>query len=148
MLDAALLAAAPAGRFATRFDDIADGVSALGRAANSEFTDRFLRLHFDEIGSIGRRNSDALLKQIDLSSLSRSQQNAIRSLQQRIIEHRQKLADYRANPDRFDNRNFLKNAPNDEVRRSIISGRIRGLESEIKTFESQIQEILSNRGDK
>ncbi|RMG96564.1 MAG: hypothetical protein D6706_10060, partial [Chloroflexi bacterium] len=57
-------------------------------------------------------------------------EKAIRSLEQNIAEHEKKLADYIANPDAFDNRGFLQNAPNEEIRQSIIQGRINHLQNE------------------
>jgi hypothetical protein len=55
-----------------------------------------------------------------------------------LEEHKQKLAEYKANPDKFDNKGFLKNAPSQEVRDSIIQGRIRGLENTISNVQRQI----------
>lgn len=48
---------------------------------------------------------------------------------------------YRANPDAFDNKGILKNAPSPEVRQRIIDGRIAHLEREIKAFDSQVDKI-------
>lgn len=62
-------------------------------------------------------------------------------LRKQLEEHRNKLEQYRNNPDAFDNRGFLKNAPNEEVRRRIIEGRIRNLERQIRNFEEQIRRI-------
>lgn len=66
---------------------------------------------------------------------------ATRGLQRQIRAHRQKLRNYRRNPDKFDNKGFLKNAPNDAVRKNIIEKRIRHLEREIKAFEDAIKRI-------
>ncbi len=55
-----------------------------------------------------------------------------------MANHRQKLADYKANPDVVDNRGFLKNAPTPEIRQKIIETRIHHLETEIKNFQNQI----------
>jgi RHS repeat-associated protein len=74
--------------------------------------------------------------------LSASQERAIRSLEQQIAEHREKLDAYRANPDAFDNQGRLQNAPNPEIRQRIIDGRIRHLETEIAGFERQVRQIL------
>gem|GEM_PF-675067 len=62
------------------------------------------------------------------------------NLQRRLDEHRQKLSDYRRDPDAFDNQGLLKNAPSDEVRQRIIQGRIRHLEQEIRAFEKAIRD--------
>ncbi|SFB64953.1 hypothetical protein SAMN05216266_1515 [Amycolatopsis marina] len=73
--------------------------------------------------------------------LTVSEQRAVRSLEKQVSEHQDKLAAYRANPDAFDNKGILKNAPTPEIRQRIIDGRIRHLEAEIKTFQRQIDDI-------
>jgi hypothetical protein len=80
-------------------------------------------------------------------NLSSSQQNSIRSLKKRISEHKQKLEDYKHDPETFDNKEFLKNAPNEQIRQNIIDGRVRHLEQEIMNFEKGIQDILNQKGD-
>lgn len=77
-----------------------------------------------------------------IEHLPKSQQRAVRSLQQRAAEHQQKLADYLKNPDAFDNQGLLRNAPTPEIRQRIIDGRVRHLEQEIKAFQDQIDNIL------
>ena len=66
---------------------------------------------------------------------------SIKSLKARLAEHRQKLADYKANPDAFDNQGILRNAPSPEVRQRIINGRIKHLEDEIRAFEKAIRDL-------
>ncbi len=66
---------------------------------------------------------------------------SIKSLKARLEEHRQKLADYKANPDAFDNQGILRNAPSPEVRQRIINGRIKHLEDEIRAFEKAIRDL-------
>ncbi|WP_232293496.1 hypothetical protein [Stigmatella aurantiaca] len=66
---------------------------------------------------------------------------SIKSLTARLAEHRQKLADYKANPDAFDHQGILRNAPSPEVRQRIIHGRIKHLEDEIKAFEKAIRDL-------
>ena len=61
-------------------------------------------------------------------------------LQRRLDEHRQKLEDYRRDPDAFDNQGLLRNAHNEEIRSRIIQGRIRHLETEIRAFEKGIRD--------
>ena len=58
-----------------------------------------------------------------------------------IKEHEIKLEEYKQNPDKFDNKGFLKNAPTNEIREKIIQGRIKHLEDEIKNFEEQINQL-------
>jgi hypothetical protein len=66
---------------------------------------------------------------------------SIKSLKARLTEHQQKLVDYKANPDAFDNQGILKNAPSSEVRQRIINGRIKHLEDEIRAFEKAIRDL-------
>jgi hypothetical protein len=71
---------------------------------------------------------------------------SIRSLEKRLLEHRKKLEDYRRNPDAFDNKDFLKNAPSPEVRERIIQGRIKHLEDEVRNFEQQLEKLRGGGG--
>lgn len=57
------------------------------------------------------------------------------------MEHRQKLVDYKANPDAFDNQEMLKNAPSSAVRQRSINGRIKHLEDEIRAFEKAVRDL-------
>ncbi|MBC6952035.1 hypothetical protein DWB58_29305 [candidate division KSB1 bacterium] len=75
------------------------------------------------------------------ANLSKEAAKGIRSLEKQIAEHKEKLAEYIKNPDAFDNKGFLKNAPSKEVRQKIIQTRIKHLESEIKNFEKQIERL-------
>ena len=72
-------------------------------------------------------------------------QKSIESLQKNIKSHQKKLEEFRKNPDAFDNKDFLKNAPSEEVRQKIIEGRIKHLEGEIKTFQDNINSILDSQ---
>jgi hypothetical protein len=73
--------------------------------------------------------------------VSKEAARSIRSLEERLAEHRAKLDAYRRNPDSFDNKDFLKNAPSEEVRKRIIDGRIKHLEQEIENFSEQIRKL-------
>lgn len=66
---------------------------------------------------------------------------SIDALRRNILEHRQKLQDYLANPDAFDNQGFLRNAPTSEIRQKIIQGRVHHLETEIRAFEKGILDL-------
>jgi hypothetical protein len=61
-----------------------------------------------------------------------------------LAEHVEKLKKYREDPDAFDNRGILKDAPSQEVRESIIRGRIRHLENEIRAIRKAIDETARN----
>ena len=73
--------------------------------------------------------------------LTVSEQRALRSLEKQVAEHQAKLDAYRADPDAYDNKGILQNAPTPEIRQRIIDGRIRHLETEISTFQKQINDI-------
>jgi hypothetical protein len=75
------------------------------------------------------------------TALGRSEAKAIRSLSEQLAEHQRKLANYLRNPDAADNQGRLANATSDEIRQSVIAGRIRHLESEIRAFQQQIDRI-------
>lgn len=79
------------------------------------------------------------------ASLTKSQLKSISSLESQIATHQTKLAEYIKNPIKFDNKGFLKNAPNDAVRQKIIQSRINHLNQEIKTFKNNIQKIRNGQ---
>jgi hypothetical protein len=64
---------------------------------------------------------------------------AIKGLQKQLDKHLKRLEDYKANPDKFDNKGFLKGA-SPERRQQIIDGRIRSLERQIENFRNQINQ--------
>jgi RHS repeat-associated protein len=68
-----------------------------------------------------------------------------RGLRHQLADHERRLEQYRANPDAFDNRDFLKNAPSEEIRERIINGRIRNLEHQIETFREAIRRMEGGR---
>ena len=76
-----------------------------------------------------------------LDGLSASDQKAVRSLQARLDEHQAKLDAYIADPDAYDNLGILQ-GETPEVRQRIIDGRVRHLQTEINTFQSDINKIL------
>lgn len=78
-------------------------------------------------------------------NLTKSQLKSISSLESQIATHETKLAEYIKDPMKFDNKDFLKNAPNDAVRQKIIQSRINHLNQEIKTFKNNIQKIINGQ---
>ncbi|WP_315766701.1 MULTISPECIES: RHS repeat-associated core domain-containing protein [unclassified Bradyrhizobium] len=66
---------------------------------------------------------------------------SIRSLEKNIQEHQDKLDAYKEDPDKFDNNDWLKNAPSPEVRDRIIQGRILHLEGEIANWQKKIEAL-------
>jgi hypothetical protein len=67
---------------------------------------------------------------------------SIRSLEKRIAGHEAKLAEFIKNPDAFDNKGFLKNAPTNEARQRIIDGRVKHLKGEIEAFKNKIEQLI------
>lgn len=63
------------------------------------------------------------------------------SFENLIAEHKQKLADYIANPMAHDNKGILANAPSDAIRERIIAGRIKALEGQIAKQEAELAKI-------
>lgn len=77
----------------------------------------------------------------DPSELSPSDRRSVESYERLIKEHEEKLEAYKRDPEAYDNKGILKNAPNDEVRQRIIDGRVRHLDKEIQTFRDNIDKI-------
>jgi hypothetical protein len=75
-----------------------------------------------------------------------SRDRARKSLEKQIAAHEEKLKNYKANPDAYDNKGFLKNAPSDEIRQDIIDGRVKHLEHEIEEFRKQ-RDAAAEEGD-
>jgi hypothetical protein len=74
-------------------------------------------------------------------SLGREAQRGIRSLEKRIVEHEQKLAEFKANPTV---RPGMEGQPK-EIVEAAQQSRIRPLEKEIQTFRENIERLT--RGD-
>ncbi len=66
---------------------------------------------------------------------------SLKSYEDLLNEHTQKLEDYVHNPDAQDNRGSLKNAKNEQERESIIRGRVRVLETQIEKHKVEIEKI-------
>ena len=79
------------------------------------------------------------------ANLTKAQLKSISSLKSQIAQHKKKLAEYIKDPMKFDNKGFLKNAPNDAVRQKIIQTRINHLNHEIQTFQKNIKKILNGK---
>jgi RHS repeat-associated protein len=87
---------------------------------------------FDQLNNLrkGARTADRI------SEMARGTAKQRRALS----EHVEKLEKYRANPDAFDNKGFLKNAPSQEIRERIIRSRIKHLEDEIRAIRKAMDE--------
>ena len=136
------------------FHNFLSGLSALGRLDLADkgpgwktgFALSEIGIAFAGQTPVGRGASAGLGQAAgDGEGLSTSAQRGIRSLTKRIEEHMQKLQEYRANPDAYDNQGLLKGA-NPEVRERIINGRIRHLQGEIDNFRGQIRNLQNPGG--
>ena len=94
------------------------------------------------VGTTGRIGKAGILLggKKGLGNLTKSQQRAIRGLEDQIADHQKKLSDFKANPDAFDNKGFLK-ITSPELRDKIIQSRIKSLEGQIGTFRKDIDAI-------
>jgi hypothetical protein len=95
--------------------------------------------------TIGAAIGDWLTGPDIVNSLTPEEEKTIRSLEKNIEEHRQKLDDYRQDPDAYDNQGFLKNAASEEIRERIIQGRIDHLENEIANWQRQIDALRARQ---
>jgi hypothetical protein len=64
------------------------------------------------------------------------------SFEDLIVEHEDKLAKFKANPDAFDNKGVLRNAGSPEIRDKIIAGRVRTLQQDIGKQRSELQKLV------
>jgi YD repeat-containing protein len=92
----------------------------------------------DDVGRMGSGLTNQTREQL-LSSRQ--------SYQDLITEHRQKLADYLADPMAHDNRGLLANAPSDAIREKIIAGRVQVLEGQIAKQEGELAKVNKLLGD-
>lgn len=67
-------------------------------------------------------------------------QKSIRSIERNIAQHEEKLAQYRNDPEAYDNLGLLNGLP-EALRRKIIEGRIAKLQNEISGFQSEIAKL-------
>ena len=79
------------------------------------------------------------------ANLTKAQLKSISSLESQVSKHEAKLAEYIKDPMRFDNKGFLKNAPNEVVRQKIIQSRVNHLQQEINAFRDNIQKIINGK---
>jgi RHS repeat-associated protein len=93
-------------------------------------------------GAMGLGGNLALLSSNNRGGSEERSQREIRksisSLERNIGEHKATLQAYMEDPYAFDNQGFLRNAPNDEIRQSIINGRINHLQHEIDNWQQQL----------
>jgi len=78
------------------------------------------------------------------SQLSKNDYKAAKSNYRRMLEHLEKLKNYKKDPFKFDNQGLLKNAPSEQIRQKIIDARVGHLEQEIQTFYNNILKIINH----
>jgi RHS repeat-associated protein len=109
-----------------------DPAKASGPIGNSSF----IRPEFYEMLENNARVRMTQKVEKEIKSLERSS----KSLQKNVKEHEQKLADYKKDPDKYDNQGKLKGATK-EQRQRIINGRINELQSQIKKNEGELNKV-------
>lgn len=118
---------------------VATGVGIMGAAMSglsSEATGD------DEVHPVDNDDSDAAEETTrDKAKLSPSQRRSVESFEKLIREHEEKLEAYKQDPDAYDNKGFLKTAPNEEIRQKIIDSRVEKLEKEIQGFRNNIDKV-------
>ena len=78
------------------------------------------------------------------SRLSKNDYKAAKSNYRRMLEHIEKLKNYKKDPFKFDNQGLLKNAPSEQIRQKIIDARVAHLEQEIQTLYNNILKIINH----
>ncbi len=91
-----------------------------------------------------KTNNHSLQREIEKAKekLSHEDYKAAKSTYNEMVNHCKKLDEYKQNPEKYDNKNILKNAATNEIRQQIINGRIKHLEKEITKFYNNIIKIL------
>jgi len=123
--------------------DVSQGERPRTQVQAFHSTQAEVKAQYARAQSLAKSDSVADPPTADTRRLTPEQEKSLRSLQERMAEHEEKLADYLADPDAYDNKGFLKNAPTPEIRQSIIDGRAAHLRKEIDTFQRQIDELSS-----
>lgn len=77
--------------------------------------------------------------------LTAQELRSIKTYEELIIEHREKMTEYIKGPWKYDNQGLLKNAPSDAIRTKIIEARVKHLEHEINTFQKSIDKIKNKQ---
>lgn len=122
----------------------AQGISdAFAPASEAGFKGMVTGLSFVPIGRGVQVSAIVVKGTLARGALSTTQKVAIRGQKKFIKSETKKLRAYIKNPDKFDNKGFLKNAPSKEVREKIISTRIKHLKTEIKSAKQNIKKIKS-----
>jgi hypothetical protein len=78
------------------------------------------------------------------SHLSKKDYKAAKSNYRKMLEHLEKLKNYKKDPFKFDNQGLLKNAPSEQIRQKIIDARVAHLEQEIQAFYHNILKIINH----
>ncbi|MBB2145782.1 RHS repeat-associated core domain-containing protein [Pedobacter sp. LMG 31464] len=95
--------------------------------------------------SLSSTTGNVATKEVNL--LTSAEEKSIRNYEKNIVEHTEKLEQYKLNPMKFDNKGTLQNAPK-ELQSKIIAGRVNKLEKEIEKFKDNIKKIQQNGNQK
>ncbi|MGI8310683.1 putative T7SS-secreted protein [Saccharopolyspora hattusasensis] len=114
------------------------GTAAMALGAEAAGDDAVEVVDTDEVAEADESTQDK-------DSLSPSDRRSVESYEKRIKEHEEKLEAYKRDPEAYDNKGFLKNAPNDEVRQKIFDTRVGHLEKEIQTFRDNIDKVYKGK---
>ncbi|MEZ9526804.1 RHS repeat-associated core domain-containing protein [Enterovibrio norvegicus] len=114
---------------------LAKGAQVVGKSKTAK---NVIEKAWDKVKDFFGKKGDEVVN--SSGNLTKSQQRAIRGLDDQVADHEKKLADYKADPDAFDNKGFLTNA-SPELREKIINSRVKSLEKQINTFKRDIDAI-------
>lgn len=116
-------------------DNVVDGISRLFKGERSGF---------DGLQGVQRLSDDELAKIIGRGPLNRQTRKELESsknsFEALIEEHLQKIDDFKADPDAFDNKGLLKDVT-PELREKIIQGRIKSLEKQIQGQRENLRKV-------
>lgn len=93
---------------------------------------------------IGKGTAKKIESKIEGNLANQTREQLMKSKQsyeQLIQEHKSKLEEYIRNPEAFDNKGILKNAPTPEIRQKIIDGRINQLQKQINKQQGELNKI-------
>lgn len=95
--------------------------------------------------SRNNKNQKSLKNEIEKAKdrLSKEDYKSAKSNYKKMSEHIDKLEKFKQNPTKYDNKGFLKNAPNEQIKQQIVKSRINHLAKEIRTFYNNIVKILN-----
>ncbi|MEM6321537.1 MAG: hypothetical protein AAF960_28015, partial [Bacteroidota bacterium] len=116
-------------------DKVVDGVSSLFKGGSKKLDD------LEGIKPLSDSEMSTISGKGPLGKQTKKElENSKASFESLIEEHLQKIEDFKANPDAFDNKGVLKDAA-PELREKIIQGRIKSLEKQIKGQRENLRKV-------